>query len=44
MITAQSEVSSFAELERFIEGFKLGAKIMLDTFVIPENSVIRDIV
>ena len=43
MINAQAEVSSYSEQERFIEGFRLGARFMLDTFVMPDNSVIRDI-
>lgn len=44
MINAQSEVSGYSETERFIEGFRLGARFMLDMFVMPDNSVIRDIV
>lgn len=40
---AQSEVSNYTEMERFIEGFRLGARFMLDAFVMPDNSVIRDI-
>jgi len=43
MINAQSEISSFAEIEKFIEGFRLGAKFVLDTFVIQQESAIRDI-
>lgn len=43
LINAQSEILRFSELERFIEGFQLGAKFMLDVFLIQENSVIRDI-
>jgi hypothetical protein len=43
MINAQSELSQFSEIERFIEGFRLGAGIMLDTFIFPQQSVIRDI-
>ncbi len=43
MINAQSELSQFSEIERFIEGFRLGAGIMLDTFILPQQSVIRDI-
>ena len=43
MIDAQSELSYFMECERFIEGFRLGASIMLETFVTPQQSVIRDI-
>lgn len=43
IINAQSELSQFSEMERFIEGFRLGAGIMLDTFILPQQSVIRDI-
>ena len=43
MINAQSELLRFSERDRFLEGFNLGARITLDTFVIPQNSVIRDI-
>lgn len=43
MINAQSEVSGYSDQERFIEGFRLGARFILDTFVMPDNSVIRDI-
>lgn len=43
MINAQSELSQFSEIERFIEGFRLGSGIMLDTFILPQQSVIRDI-
>lgn len=44
LINAQSEVQQFSERNRFIEGFQLGARFILDTFVMPEESVIRDIV
>lgn len=43
MINVQAEVSGYNDMERFIEGFRLGARLMLDTFVMPDNSVIRDI-
>ena len=43
MINAQAEINLFMELERFLEGFRLGAGIMLETFVSPQQSVIRDI-
>lgn len=43
MINAQAEVSGYSETERFIEGFRLGARFTLDTFVLPDNSVIRDV-
>lgn len=43
MINSQAEVVGHNEIERFIEGYRLGARFMLDTFVMPDNSVIRDI-
>ena len=43
LMNAQSEIMSFSELERFIEGFRLGATFMLETFLLPQNSAIRDI-
>ena len=43
MINAQGELAAFTEFERFIEGFRLGAGVMLETFVLPQQSVIRDI-
>ena len=43
MVNAESEISAFSEFERFIEGFRLGAGIMLKTFILPQQSVIRDI-
>jgi len=43
MLDAQSEIHMFSERERFIEGFKLGAGIMLDTFLIPRKTVVTDI-
>lgn len=43
MINAHTEIIQFSEFERFIEGFRLGASIMLETFVLPQQSVVRDI-
>lgn len=43
MINAHAEITQFSEFERFVEGFRLGASIMLETFVLPQKSVIRDI-
>lgn len=40
---AYSEVMEFYSRDRFIEGFQIGAKFMLDTFILPQQSVIRDI-
>jgi len=44
LMNAQSEVCQFNQLDRFIEGFQLGAKFTLDMFVLPQQSVVRDIV
>ena len=33
LINAQNEVLCISELERFIEGFKLGARFITDTFL-----------
>lgn len=41
---AYSEIVDFYSKDRFIKGFQLGAKFMLDTFILPQQSVIRDIV
>lgn len=43
LINAQGEIQRFSELDRFVEGFQLGARLMLDTFLLPQQSVIRDI-
>ena len=43
LMNARSEILEFSEIERFIEGFRLGARFMLDTFLIPHKSAIRDI-
>ena len=43
LMDAHSSILVFSEKERFIEGFQLGARLMLDTFLIPWGSVIRDI-
>lgn len=43
LMNAQSEVLLFSERNRFVEGFQLGARFILDTFVTPGESVIRDI-
>ena len=43
LMNAQREILCFSEENRFIEGFHLGATFTLDTFVIPQESVIRDI-
>ncbi|MDR1629916.1 MAG: hypothetical protein LBS36_06860 [Oscillospiraceae bacterium] len=43
LMNAQEEILAFSEQNRFIEGFQTGAKLMLDTFILPQSSVIRDI-
>ena len=43
LINAQGEILMFSELNCFIEGFRLGTGIMLDTFVLLDKSVVRDI-
>jgi len=43
MVNAQSEISEFLEFERFVEGFRMGASLILEIFVIPKQSVMRDI-
>ena len=40
LMEADSRLSSFSELEYFIEGFRLGAAFMLDTFIIPQKSAV----
>ena len=42
-MNAQGEIQRFSELDRFVEGFQLGARLLLDTFLVPQESVIRDI-
>ena len=42
-IEAQSRVLCFSEVEHFVEGFRLGAEFMLDTFLLPRKSVVKDI-
>lgn len=43
LMNAQSEIISIETRERFIEGWKLGAKFMLDTFLVPRYSPISGI-
>ena len=43
LMNAQSEITSIETCERFIEGWKLGAKFMLDTFLIPRHSPINGV-
>lgn len=44
LMNVQQEILEFTERERFLEGFRIGAKIILDTFVLPGSSAIRDII
>ena len=44
LMNMQNEILCFHSKNYFIEGFQLGARLMLDTFVLPQKSVIRDIV
>lgn len=43
LIDAQIGISEINELERFIEDFQLGARFMLDTFIIPRKSALENI-
>lgn len=40
-INAQDEVHDTDERERFIIGFQLGARFMLDTFLIPRGTPVK---
>lgn len=43
LMSAQSEIISIENRERFIEGWKLGARFMLDTFLVPRYSPINGV-
>lgn len=43
MIEAQTDLSSFLELDCFLDGFRLGASMMLETFILPQQSELRDL-
>lgn len=43
LMDAYSEAQSIAELNHFIEGFQLGARLMLDAVISPRLEVISDI-
>lgn len=43
LVNTHDELQNFCELDRFFEGFRLGARFMLDTFVTPQQSALRDI-
>ena len=38
LMSAQGEVNDIEGKERFIEGWKLGARVVLDTFIMPRYS------
>lgn len=40
---AQGEIQQFSELDRFIDGFQRGARLMPDAFLLPQQSAVRDI-
>ena len=35
LMSAKNEIAGLCDAERFIEGFRIGARFMLDTFLIP---------
>jgi len=43
LMNAQSEILCISESERFTEGFRIGARFMLDTFLLESHSVFKDI-
>lgn len=43
LMNAEREVLCISEFERFIEGFQLGAKFIMDTFLIERYSPIKNI-
>lgn len=43
LVNVQNEITAISELERFVEGFRLGARFMRDTFIVPENGFLKDI-
>ena len=43
LMDAQGEIGCLSELERFLEGFRLGAGLMLETFILPRQGVLRDV-
>lgn len=43
LLNARQEIAACDELDRFIEGFRLGARIMADTFLLPQEHRSRDI-
>ena len=43
LLKAQTDLLCFGEYEHFLEGFRLGANLVLETFVTPQKSVLLDI-
>ncbi|MCL2563247.1 MAG: hypothetical protein FWE08_04345 [Oscillospiraceae bacterium] len=43
IMNAQNEIIRFMEFERFGEGFRIGTGLMLEAFIVPQQSVLRDI-
>ena len=43
LINAQSEIDAITAVRKFTKGFQLGARFTLDSLVVPQESVIRDI-
>lgn len=43
LMKAQYQILITGERERFIEGFKLGVRFIMDTFLIPRDSPFKDI-
>lgn len=43
LMNAQSEVLELSQTERFIEGFRLGARFVSDTFLAPREGVLKGI-
>jgi len=43
LMSTQDEVLCMGEQERFIEGFRLGARFMLDTFLVSGKRALKDI-
>ena len=42
LVNAQDGILATSEIERFIQGFQFGAKLMLDTFVITKSDFLED--
>lgn len=42
LVNAYSEVMGITTVENFINGFRVGARFILDTFVIEPNRILKD--